>query len=112
MAQKFNQYKRAKKSGLTNVDLLKMKETARKEAQKMENKVREQAFLDMLAIPLLVLAHDYWPKSAKKKAPQFIEDVYNLFDSVQKGVTTNEELAAELYELSGVKVEWMERREK
>ena len=103
-----NQIKRAKGQGMNMVDLARMKAVAKKEAEKMEQRATEQAFVYMLAIPTLVLANDYWSKTAKKKIPQFIEDVVSLYESVQMGVVTEEELIRDLYELAGTTVdaEW------
>lgn len=107
-----NQINKARKAGISNVDLMRMKEVAKKEAKKMETDAVEKAFLYMLAIPLNVLVHDYWSKTAKKKAPKFIEDVISLYESVQAGVVTDEELAELLNELAGVNVEaeWLKKR--
>jgi hypothetical protein len=107
-----NQINRARKAGISNVDLMRMKEVAKKEAKKMESDAVEKAFLYMLAIPLNVLVNDYWSKTAKKKAPKFIEDVISLYESVQAGVVTDEELAGLLSELAGVNVEaeWLKKR--
>lgn len=106
------QINRARKAGISNVDLMRMQEVAKKEAKKMEAEATDKAFLYMLAIPLNVLVHDYWSKTAKKKAPKFIEDVISLYESVQAGAVTDEELAGLLNELAGVNVEaeWLEKR--
>ena len=99
------QMQKAKQKGMSNIDLLRMREIARKEAQKMENEATEKAFLYMLAIPLNVLVNDYWSKSAKKRAPKFIEDVISLYESVQEGVVTDKQLADLLFDMAGVKIE-------
>lgn len=99
------QMQMARQKGMSNIDLLRMREIARKEAEKMENEATEKAFLYMLAIPLNILVHDYWSKSAKKRAPRFIADVISLYESVQEGVVTDEELADLLYNMAGVKIE-------
>ena len=100
---------RARKLGMSNVDLLMVKESAKKAAKTIEKEATERAFLYMLAIPLNVLFNDYWQKSAKKRAPKFIEDVMNLYDAVQQGVVSDKQLANLLYELAGVKIDadWM-----
>ena len=59
----------------------------------------------MLAIPLNVLFNDYWAKSAKKKAPKFIDEVIKLYEAVQDGYVTDEQLAELLDDLAGVKIE-------
>ena len=106
-----NQMHKAKKAGISNVDLMRMKEVAKKEADRMETEAVEKAFLFMLAIPLNVLVHDYWSKTAKKKAPKFIEDVMSLYASVQDGAVSTQELADLLYDMAGVKIEadWIKK---
>lgn len=106
------QMKRAKKSGLTSADLLRMKMIAEKKTKEMEQTATEKAFLYMLAIPLNVLVNDNWSKTAKKKAPKFIEDVISLYDSVCEGVVTEKELAKLLYDYAGVKItaDWMDKK--
>lgn len=105
------QIKRAKKQGLTPNDVWRMKEIAKKHATIMEAEAKEKAFLYMLAIPLNVLFNDYWSKSAKKKAPKFIEEVIKLYEAVQEGQVTEKELAELLDELAGVKIEaeWLNK---
>ena len=109
MNKMHKQMQRAKKSGLTSADLLRMKMIAEKKSKEMEQEATERAFLYMLAIPLNVLVNDYWSKTAKKKAPKFIEDVMSLYDSVAEGVVTEKELAKLLYDYSGVKIsaDWL-----
>ena len=106
------QMKKAKRAGMTPVEVLHMREIARREALKMEQESTERAFLYMLAIPLIILFEDHWQKTAKKKAPKFIEDVASLYESVQMGVVTEQQLADSLYELAGVKIEaeWMDKK--
>lgn len=107
------QMKKAKKSGLTPIDVLRMREIAKVQAEKMETEANEKAFLYMLAIPLNVLAADYWEKSAKKRIPKFISDVVKLYEAVQAGVVTDEQLASLLYEYSGIEIEaeWLKQKE-
>lgn len=106
------QMKSARKSGLTPMDLLRMKEIAKKEAEAMENVAKEKAFLYMLAIPLNVLFNDYWSKTAKRKAPKFIEEVISLYEAVQNGNVSDDELAELLDDLAGVEIEaeWLKAK--
>lgn len=106
------QMKKAKKQGMKPVDLLRMREVARIAAEKMEVEAKEKAFLYMLAIPLNVLFNDYWQKSAKQKAPKFIEECAKLYEAVQDGYVSEQQLNDLLYELSGVKIEaeWLKNR--
>lgn len=79
----------------------------------VEDKANEKAFLYMLAIPLNVLV-DQWGAMAKNKAPLFIDEVINLYEAVQEGVVSNEQLAALLDEMAGVKIEaeWLKKEQK
>lgn len=106
------QVNKARQSGMSNVDVARMKAIAKKQAELMEQEAIEKAFLFMLAIPLNVLVNDYWSKTAKRKAPKFIEDVVSLYESVQAGVVSHEELADLLDEYAGVDIqaEWMNRK--
>lgn len=112
MNKAHKQMQKAKHVGMNNIDIARMKAIAKKEAEKMEQVATEKAFLYMLSIPLIILFEDYWQKTAKKKAPKFIEDVASLYESVQMGIVTEQQLADALYELSGVKIEaeWMKGR--
>lgn len=106
-------YNRARRAGLNNIDILKMKEVARKQVKAMEQEAAERAFLYMLAIPLNILANDYWSKSAKKRIPKFVNEVMNLFHSVEQGVVTDEDLLDLLKDLAGINLreEWYKNKE-
>lgn len=103
--------KNVKRKGLSNADICRLIEKSRKIINEAHDRANEEAFLYMLAIPLNILVHDYWSKSAKKRAPKFIEEVISLYESVQAGVVTNEQLADLLWDMAGIKVneEWLER---
>lgn len=105
------QIRRAQQAGLTNNDIWRMKEIAKKQAKAMQNEAVEMSFLFMLAIPLNVLVADYWPKAPKKKLEKFIEDVISLYHSVQEGVVTPEELNNFLEEMTGMTVtaDWIKK---
>lgn len=96
--------------GYSNVDICKIREATRREAAKMEEEATEKAFLYMLAIPLNVLV-DMWGDEAKNKAPEFIEEVMSLYESVQEGYVTDAQLAELLYDMAGVEItaEWLRR---
>lgn len=99
------QMQMAKKRGMTTTDLCKMREIAKREAKKMEVEATEKAFLYMMAIPLNVLASDYWSKTAKKRAPKFLEEVASLYQAVVEGVVTEQQLADFLKDIAGVTIE-------
>lgn len=99
------QIARMRKMGFNNNQIGVVLESASKKADELQRIAKEKAFLYMLAIPLNVLVNDYWEKSAKKRIPKFIEDVISLYEAVQEGVVTDEQLADLLYEYAGVKIE-------
>ena len=79
----------------------------------IEDKANEKAFLYMLAIPLNVLV-DQWGDEAKDKAPEFIEEVIGLYEAVQDGIVSDDQLAELLDDMAGVKIEadWLKDRRK
>lgn len=68
------------------------------------SKATNDAFMLMLAIPLEVLAFDYWPKSAHKRLPKFLDEVLGLYDAYEAGVLTLEELREDLYKYGGIQI--------
>lgn len=113
MQKMHKQYAKAKKKGFDNNELLRMKEIARKQAEAATKELAEKEFLYMLAIPLNVLFHEHWQKSAKKKAPKFIEEVIKLYGAVQQGVVTEQDLADLLDDLAGIRIEaeWLKGKD-
>lgn len=105
--------RKAIQNGYSPIDVAKMQAIARTEAKKMEQEATEIAFVDMLAVPCSVLAFDYWPKSAKKKMPEFIKEVVSLYESIQVGAVTREEIIEEFEKNSGIKLEaeWYRAKE-
>lgn len=99
------QIARMRKMGFNNNQISVILESSNKKADELQRIAKEKAFLYMLAIPLNVLVNDYWEKSARKRIPKFIEDVISLYEAVQEGVVTDEQLADLLYEYAGVKIE-------
>ena len=102
-------YSGAMKKGMSPLQVARMREIANKAAEEGSKKAAKQAFIRMLAIPVGLLAEDYWPKTAKKKVPQFIDDCLSLYDSYEKGVVTMEELTDYLWEYGGVRLEDLQK---
>lgn len=96
---------RAKKMGISPIELAAMRESARKAAEaevaKMRGETLEQAFLLMVAIPLNVLYADYWQKTAKNKAKKYITEVFKLYEAFTDGIVTDEELDAFVTQMTG-----------
>lgn len=98
------QVQMARKRGMDPVDVLRMRKIAEKNSEKKEQEYTARAFLAQLAIPLNILVHEHWPKSARKKAPKFIDDVLSLQDSWIRGVVTDEQLEDLLFEYTGLRM--------
>lgn len=107
------QIKKAFNKGYTPLDVAKMQAIAKREAQKLEKEATEKAFIDMLAIPCAVLAFDYWNKTAKKRIPEFVKEVVSLYESIQVGAVTREEIIEEFERNAGVtlEAEWYRTKE-
>ena len=106
---------KAKQIGLSNVDIFKIQQTAKKAAEKTKEESIEKAFLYMLAIPLNVLVTDeYWGDEAKEKAPAFIEEVMGLYEAVQDGYVSDDQLSELLMEMAGVEInaDWLNEESK
>ena len=103
-----------KQNGVNAIDRAFIRASIEKEMEVVQKEATDKAFFFMLSIPLNVLANDYWSKSAKKRMPKFIEEVISLYESVERGLTTYEELEELLDDLAGVDVraEWLKRKEK
>jgi len=103
------QLHKARRQGMSPLEVMQMRAIAKQQAEAMESQAQalatDKAFLYMLAIPLNVLVNDYWPKSAKERAPKFIEDVIKLYEAVQEGSVKESELAQLLEEMAGVKID-------
>jgi hypothetical protein len=100
--------KRAIKNGHTPLDVAKMQAIANHSAEKMMKKAKKEAFVEMLMIPCAVLAFDFWQNSAKKRMPEFIKQVVCLYESIEVGAVTREEILETFKELSGMELveEW------
>ena len=98
--------------GYSNVDICKIRAATRKEAEKMEAEAHERAFLYMLAIPLNVLVDMWGEEEAKKKAPEFVEEVCSLYEAVQEGYVSDDQLAELLEDMAGLKItaEWLKKK--
>lgn len=87
--------------GYGPIDIARMEKIAKRESDKMYADAERNAFLKSLAIPLQILATDYWSKSASKRIPQFLTDVLSLYDSMGAGIVTYEECFQVLEDLTG-----------
>lgn len=62
----------------------------------------------MVAVPMNVLGHCYWEKSAHKKLNKFVEECDSLYDSIESGVISVNELIQDTAEMGNLKSEYFE----
>lgn len=100
-----NVFHRAKKKGMSNIDILRMKEEAKKAAETMEQDAIEKAMIVTMTIFMNLLIEDYWKKTAKKRVPRLVEQFLMLYDSFQAGVVDYEDCVAYVEEHAGITIE-------
>ena len=83
----------------------KIQEALEEHTDKLMRQAIDKAFIYMVGIPLDVLFHEHWQKSAKKKAPAFVDQVLSLYEAVQDGIVTEQQIIDEVYELAGVRID-------
>ena len=63
-----------------------------------------KALVLMLAIPMEVLMHDYWPKSFPQRIKGFMDKVIDLYTAWQNDEVEIQDLIDDLWEYGGVKL--------
>ena len=63
----------------------------------------------MIAVPANVLANCYWEKTAKKRMQTFMAECESLYESIEAGTVSINELIQNTAELSGIKSEYFDR---
>lgn len=66
----------------------------------------------MVAVTMNVLGHCYWEKSAKKKLPKLMTECESLYESIEAGVISINELIQDTMDISGMSAEYFERLKK
>lgn len=59
----------------------------------------------LLALPIKVLMDYYWPKSYKKKIPEFTKHILDYYEMYENGDLSYDDLKNEVWELAGVRFE-------
>lgn len=95
--------KQAKKDKVTTYNLT--QEQINQIKQEASKEAIDTAFTLMLALPLEVLKEKYWAKSAKRRLPEFVDDVLSLYENWDTGLLTIEEMREDLWEYGGIKLE-------
>jgi hypothetical protein len=63
----------------------------------------------MMAIPCNVLGHCYWEKTAKKRMMKFMAECESLYESMEAGTISLNELLQDTAELCGIGSEYFDR---
>lgn len=63
----------------------------------------------MIAIPCNILGRCYWEKTAKRKIKTFVDECESLYESVEAGVISINELIQDTSELGNIKSEYFDR---
>lgn len=106
-----SQIKKAKRNGVDMVQLAMIRESARKNSEKIMQEYSDKAVLLTMSIACEILAHDYWEKSAKKRIPEFANKFWSLFEAVEIEVVDWQQIIDDLHDMTGIKfdVEWIRR---
>lgn len=80
------------------------REQLNQKIEEARNAAMEDAFILMLALPMNVLMDYYWPKSYKKKIPEFAEHVVDYYQMFEEGEFTLDELIDDIWQHAGIKL--------
>lgn len=112
-AERRRQEKAAKKKQATyNLTKPMLDGMVEQEIKKQLEEARREGFDDgmnkalvlMLAIPMEVLMHDYWPKSFPQRIKGFMDKVIDLYTAWQNDEVEIQDLIDDLWEHGGVKL--------
>jgi hypothetical protein len=62
----------------------------------------------MIAVTMNVLGHCYWEKSAKQRLPKLMEECNSLYDSIEAGAISINELIQDTAEMGNLKSEYFD----
>ena len=62
-----------------------------------------------VAVIMNILGHEYWEKTAKKKLPKLMTECESLYESIEAGVISINELIQDTMEISGISTEYFDR---
>lgn len=62
-----------------------------------------------VGVVMNILGHLYWTKSAKVKLPKLMTECESLFESIEAGVISINELIQDTMEMAGVSTEYFDR---
>lgn len=78
----------------------------RQAAKEVIDKISQDSFILMLAIPLEVLiTEEYWMSTAKEDMPKFIDEVLRVYKGYADGMISLDEMKEDLWTFAGVRVD-------
>ncbi len=102
----------ALKKRITEEAMAKAHELTCKEIEEIKKEVSEEAIGRalslMFAIPLKVLITDYWPKTAKKRGPEFTSKVLDLYYQWENDEVDINDLLDDLWEYGDIKFKYQD----
>lgn len=100
--------KKAKTFVMTAEELQKVRlqerEKVKQELREREDELAEQIWFMLLAIPTNVLIADYWPKTARKRIPEFVEKCMDLYQAWEQGAVDMTQMQALTEEYAKIKL--------
>lgn len=73
--------------------------------EEVMNESINTAMILLLTLPLEVLMNHYWPKSYRKRIPEFTKYVLEYYERWQNGELDMDKLKEDLWEYGGVRLE-------
>lgn len=106
-AEKCDEKVKAENLKRVTITMEELKRIKRLEAKKVKEILmmkNGEVFKRMLIIATNVLIADFWPKSARKKIPEFVERCMSLYEAWKKGVVTMDEMQKLTEDYAGIKL--------
>lgn len=76
-----------------------------KEKEKITEEATADAFVLMIAIPMTVLMDYYWPKTCRKKMPEFVYHILNYYQEWEDGKRDIDKMIQDLWDYAGLRIE-------
>lgn len=75
------------------------------EKEKIAEEATADAFALMIVIPMTVLMDYYWPKSYRKKIPEFVYHVLEYYSDWEDGKRDMDQMVQDLWDYAGLRIE-------
>lgn len=114
MGRTHKQMMKARQAGLSNVDLLRIKQKAKQNYNEQMQEVFDKTMLLHLYVTCDILGNEYWEKSAKKKIPEFVNKYLTLLQTIERDHVDYAEIIDSVKESCGIDLQaaWMDNLKK